>query len=240
GPPPAGPNHLDPDLRPMKELLQAPTDGVGDAIIVPPVLASQFELKIGLLNLVTANSFHRFENDDPHSHIRRFNQDSLNSAAGGNLLTRNTQEALTIIENKSKVRTSRNKPQVSSASGSSSRNDSIIALTKQVEALAPNQSSTDDLLRQLLIQNQNLKRDQEATNQLVQNQIGQLTKALQERPQVTLPSNIVANPQEEIKVITPYSGITLAGPSVPPPPLSSSKEVERDPETTMDQVHISS
>ncbi|GKE69204.1 reverse transcriptase domain-containing protein [Tanacetum coccineum] len=42
----------------MEELLQAPTDGVGDAIGIPPVLASQFELKIGLLNLVTAISFH--------------------------------------------------------------------------------------------------------------------------------------------------------------------------------------
>ncbi|GJZ55006.1 hypothetical protein Tco_0610199 [Tanacetum coccineum] len=72
GPPPAGPNIPAPDLRPMEELLQAPTDGVGDAIVVPPVLASQFELKIGLLNLVTAISFHGFENDDPHSHIRRF------------------------------------------------------------------------------------------------------------------------------------------------------------------------
>ncbi|GJZ57976.1 reverse transcriptase domain-containing protein [Tanacetum coccineum] len=30
------------------------------------------ELKIGLLNLVTAIAFHGFENDDPHSHIRRF------------------------------------------------------------------------------------------------------------------------------------------------------------------------
>ncbi|GKE28296.1 hypothetical protein Tco_1443680, partial [Tanacetum coccineum] len=60
---------------------------------------------------------------------------SLNSAAGGNLLTRNTQEALTIIENKSKVRTSRNKPQVSSSIGGSSQNDAITALTKQVEAL---------------------------------------------------------------------------------------------------------
>ncbi|GKA86408.1 hypothetical protein Tco_0808119, partial [Tanacetum coccineum] len=67
--PPQGPI---PDLRPMEELLQAPTDGVGDAIVVPPVLANQFELKIGLLNLVTAIAFHGFENEDPHSHIRRF------------------------------------------------------------------------------------------------------------------------------------------------------------------------
>nr|GEY34799.1 reverse transcriptase domain-containing protein [Tanacetum cinerariifolium] len=55
----------------MEELLQEPTDGVGDAIVVPLVFASQFELKIGLLNLVTAISFHGFENDDPHSYIRR-------------------------------------------------------------------------------------------------------------------------------------------------------------------------
>nr|GEU99461.1 reverse transcriptase domain-containing protein [Tanacetum cinerariifolium] len=67
--PPQGPI---PDLRLMEELLQAPTDGVGDAIFVPPILASQFELKIGLLNLVTAIAFYGFKNDDPHSHIRRF------------------------------------------------------------------------------------------------------------------------------------------------------------------------
>nr|GEV11322.1 reverse transcriptase domain-containing protein [Tanacetum cinerariifolium] len=40
-------------------------------------------------------------------------QDSLNSAASGNLLERRTQDVLTIIENKSKVRNSRNKSVVS-------------------------------------------------------------------------------------------------------------------------------
>nr|GEX56842.1 hypothetical protein [Tanacetum cinerariifolium] len=40
-------------------------------------------------------------------------QDSLNSAAGGNLLERRTQDVLMIIENKSKVRNSRNKSVVS-------------------------------------------------------------------------------------------------------------------------------
>ncbi|GJW65988.1 reverse transcriptase domain-containing protein [Tanacetum coccineum] len=52
-----------------------------------------------------------------------------------------------------------------------------------------------------------------------------------------LPSNTVPNPREDLKVITTQSGVTLAGPSVPPPlPLSSSKEVERDPESTMDHL----
>ncbi|GJZ46985.1 reverse transcriptase domain-containing protein [Tanacetum coccineum] len=40
----------------------------------------------------------------------------MNAAAGGNLLTKTPRDALTIIENKSKVRTSRNKPVVSKVS----------------------------------------------------------------------------------------------------------------------------
>ncbi|GJW44496.1 hypothetical protein Tco_0073295 [Tanacetum coccineum] len=45
-------------------------------------------------------------------------QDSLNSAAGDNLLERSAQDVLKIIENKSKVRTSRNKPIVSQVKAS--------------------------------------------------------------------------------------------------------------------------
>ncbi|GJV77669.1 reverse transcriptase domain-containing protein [Tanacetum coccineum] len=60
----------------------------------------------------------------------------------------------------------------------------------------------------------------------MQNQMGQLAKALNERPQGVLPSNTIHNPQEDVKLITTWSGITLAGPSVlPPPPSSSSKEM---------------
>ncbi|GJU43270.1 reverse transcriptase domain-containing protein [Tanacetum coccineum] len=51
-------------------------------------------------------------------------------------------------------------------------------------------------------------------------------QALQERPQGALPSNTVANPREDVKVITTLSGITLAGPSAPPPnPRSSFEEL---------------
>ncbi|GKA84531.1 hypothetical protein Tco_0806126, partial [Tanacetum coccineum] len=60
--------------------------------------------------------------------------------------------------------------------------------------------------------------------------------SLGERPQGGLPSNTIPNPREEIKAITTRSGIVLAGPSVPLPPLFSSfKEVERDPKMIMDQ-----
>ena len=45
------------DEIPMCELLQAPIDGYGDAIVVPAIVAENFELKTGLLNLVTSNQF---------------------------------------------------------------------------------------------------------------------------------------------------------------------------------------
>ncbi|GKE41431.1 reverse transcriptase domain-containing protein [Tanacetum coccineum] len=73
------------------------------------------------------------------------------------------------------------------------------------------------------------------------NQMTKMEKDINERPQGVLPSNTIPNPREDVKVITTRSGMTLARPSVPlPNPSSSFKEVERDSETTMDQVHISS
>ncbi|GJV54652.1 reverse transcriptase domain-containing protein [Tanacetum coccineum] len=197
GPPPVGPvpqNHSPPglklqnpapDLRPMEELLQAPTDGVGDAIVVPPFTKITQTIKLNQVphdiiklilfpfslegaartwlekeppnSIITwndlvskfvnqffppsrttnlQNEITRFQqrfsetfteawdgfkdllNKCPHhgfsplhqidmfyNGLNQSDQDSLNSTAGGNLLTRNTQEALTIIENKSKVQT---------------------------------------------------------------------------------------------------------------------------------------
>ncbi|GKB35355.1 hypothetical protein Tco_0880297, partial [Tanacetum coccineum] len=82
-----------------------------------------------------SRDFNKDSIDTFYNSLNQSDQDSLNSVANGNLLTKNTQEALTIIENKSKVQTSRNKPQVTSASGSSTQDAHITSLTKQVEAL---------------------------------------------------------------------------------------------------------
>ncbi|GJY79513.1 hypothetical protein Tco_0485314 [Tanacetum coccineum] len=62
------------DMRTMSELLQTPTEGYGDAIVLPAILAQNFELKVGLLQLVTSSQFHGFERDDPHAHICWFNK----------------------------------------------------------------------------------------------------------------------------------------------------------------------
>ncbi|GKB28176.1 reverse transcriptase domain-containing protein [Tanacetum coccineum] len=62
------------DQRTMAELLQASTEGYEDAIVIPTILAENFELKHGLLNLVTSKQFYGFEKEDPHAHIRWFNK----------------------------------------------------------------------------------------------------------------------------------------------------------------------
>nr|GEU42836.1 reverse transcriptase domain-containing protein [Tanacetum cinerariifolium] len=110
--------------RTMAELLRAPTEGYAEAIVVPPILAEQFELKHSLINMMTTDQFFGLEKDNPHDHIH---QDSLNAAAGGNLLERSTQDVLMIIENKSKVRNSRSKPIVSQVKACDVNSNSEIA-----------------------------------------------------------------------------------------------------------------
>nr|GEW79559.1 reverse transcriptase domain-containing protein [Tanacetum cinerariifolium] len=204
------------DNHTMEEMPQAPTEGYGDAIVVPDILAKIFEIKTGLLSLIQANQFYGFESNNPHDHIKSFNritstlkfrdvpndaiklmlfpyslegaakiwyekepprsiltwgdletfgeawerfkemlrqyphhgfselhqidtfynglneheQDSLNAAVGGNLLRKTLRDALTIIENKLKVRYSQNKPVAfkvgTASSGNSSSTDARI------------------------------------------------------------------------------------------------------------------
>nr|GEV17616.1 reverse transcriptase domain-containing protein [Tanacetum cinerariifolium] len=106
--------------RTMAELLQAPTVGYEDAIVIPEITANNFELK----NV----------ND----------QDSLNSAAGGNFLDKMPRECLKNIESKSKVRQSRAKAVVAKVSTSSSTS----AISFEVVELK-------DLVRALLLDKKN-------------------------------------------------------------------------------------
>nr|GEV61312.1 reverse transcriptase domain-containing protein [Tanacetum cinerariifolium] len=78
--------------------------------------------------------------DTLHNGLNDNDQDSLNAAVGGNLLSKTTREALQIIENKSKVHYSRNKPNVSRMNTASRENvsktdDRIDKLTDQILTL---------------------------------------------------------------------------------------------------------
>nr|GEV69755.1 DNA-directed DNA polymerase [Tanacetum cinerariifolium] len=58
----------------MAQLLQAPTEGYEDAIVVPAIIADNFKLKHGLLTLVQNKQFFGHDKEDPHAHIRYFNK----------------------------------------------------------------------------------------------------------------------------------------------------------------------
>ncbi|GJX43815.1 reverse transcriptase domain-containing protein [Tanacetum coccineum] len=60
------------DNRTMEELLRAPTEGYGEAIVIPEINADHFEIKTNLLQLVQASPFHDFERENPHTHINNF------------------------------------------------------------------------------------------------------------------------------------------------------------------------
>ncbi|GJU57629.1 hypothetical protein Tco_1235395 [Tanacetum coccineum] len=70
--PPPPPPPMD-DQRTMAQLLEAPTEGYEDAIVVPEINAN-FELKHGLINLVQNKQFFGHDKEDPHAHIRYFNK----------------------------------------------------------------------------------------------------------------------------------------------------------------------
>ncbi|GKB85119.1 reverse transcriptase domain-containing protein [Tanacetum coccineum] len=204
------------DNRTMAQLLEAPTEGYEDAIVVPEINANNFEIKHGLLNLVQNKQFFGHDKEDPHAHIRYFNkitstmkfpnvpstsvklmlfpfslegaariwldkeppqsiltwddlvacphhgfselhqldtfynalntndQDSLNSAAGGNFLDKMPRECLKIIESKSKVRNSRSKPVVAKVSASTS-----------TSGISPDVSELKDMVKALLLDKKN-------------------------------------------------------------------------------------
>nr|GFC49243.1 hypothetical protein [Tanacetum cinerariifolium] len=185
------------DNRTMAQLLQAPTMGYEDAIVIPEIAATNFELKHGLINLVQTKQFFGHDKEDSHAHIRylntitstmrvpnqrfdesfseawdRFNdllracphhgfselhqldtfynalnvndQDSLNSAAGGNFLDKMPSDCLKIIEIKSKVRQSRAKAVVAKVNSNSF-----------TPAISSDVAKLKDMVRALLLDKKN-------------------------------------------------------------------------------------
>nr|GEY86504.1 hypothetical protein [Tanacetum cinerariifolium] len=115
------------DNRTMAELLQAPTEGYEDAIVIPEIAANNFELKHAwdhFNDQLRACPHHGFSElhqlDTFYNALNVNDQDSLNSAAGGNFLDKMPRECLKIIESKSKVCQSRAEAVVAKVSTSSS------------------------------------------------------------------------------------------------------------------------
>nr|GEU59003.1 reverse transcriptase domain-containing protein [Tanacetum cinerariifolium] len=141
------------DQRTMAQLLQAPTKGYEDAIVVPAITADNFELKHGFITLVQNKQFFGHDKEDPMlmfvistKKTPCSYQDSLNSAAGGNFLDKMPRECLAIIKSKSKVRYSCNKPVVAKVSTNASTfgvSPDVAELKDMVKALLLDKKTTD-------------------------------------------------------------------------------------------------
>ncbi|GJV95756.1 reverse transcriptase domain-containing protein [Tanacetum coccineum] len=69
--------------------------------------------------------------------------------------------------------------------------------------------------------------------------IGNLLKMNTSSSTGSLPSNTIANPKGDLKVITTRSGVSYEGPPIPPPLSSLPKVVEREPKVTKDTMQLS-
>nr|GEU94471.1 reverse transcriptase domain-containing protein [Tanacetum cinerariifolium] len=114
------------DDRTMAELLRAPTEGYEDAIVILKLAANNFERKHGHHGFSELHQLDTFYNA-----LNVNDQDSLNSATGGNFLDKMPRECLKIIESKSKVCQTRAKEVVKA-----------LLLDKKNQSSAPAQSIT--------------------------------------------------------------------------------------------------
>nr|GEX45400.1 reverse transcriptase domain-containing protein [Tanacetum cinerariifolium] len=117
------------DNRTMAELLQAPTEGYEDAIVISEIAANNFELKHGLIYVVQNKQFFEHDKEDPHAHIHYFNK---------------ITSTMRVPNSKSKVRQSQAEEVVSKVSTSSS----IPSISSEVTELK-------DMVRALLLDKKN-------------------------------------------------------------------------------------
>nr|GEU96887.1 hypothetical protein [Tanacetum cinerariifolium] len=125
------------DQRTMVELLRAPTeDRYKNLLHACP--------HHGFTELNQLDTFYNALNPD--------DQDSLNSATGGNLLERGTQDVLTIIENKSKVCNSQNKSIVSQVKSNYDNSSSSFEIAKLTHAINQQTSAVTTVMTAILKQ----------------------------------------------------------------------------------------
>nr|GEU51054.1 reverse transcriptase domain-containing protein [Tanacetum cinerariifolium] len=187
-------------------------------------------------------------------------QDSLNATADGNLLGKTTREALQIIENKSKVRYSRNKLNVSSMNTTSKENAS--KTDDRIDKLADQISTLVDIFAKKVVTPAPVKAVEGScvtcggnhayyncpntdSNQPsvcvatgTYNQVAPQNRASNYMAppgfapvQNSQNSNTILNPNGEMKAITTRIGVAYEGPSIPTP----KKVVERETEETTDK-----
>nr|GEY30730.1 DNA-directed DNA polymerase [Tanacetum cinerariifolium] len=158
-------------------------------------------------------------------------QDSLNSAAGGNFLDKMPRECLKIIESKSKVHQSRANAVVAKVSTSSSTPD-----------ISSDVAELKDMVRTLLLDKKNQSSAPAPSltpapvKAIEPNYVTYGGAHSYQNWLGNLPSNTITTPKEDLKGITTRSGIAYQGPTI----LTPSKVVKQGTEVTKDQVQTPS
>nr|GEW86205.1 reverse transcriptase domain-containing protein [Tanacetum cinerariifolium] len=186
-------------------------------------------------------------------------QDSLNAAAGGNLLEKSPQDALTVIENKSKCLAVggntfleyRDNIQgyVSAATGNFNQGNPSYRPQGVANQMRPpekikrmNDVSLKAMQNQIDMVKNKLKNEMKTSIQTsLSNQTNEIKNMMASLLQMntastlrsgTLPGNTIANPKGELKAITTRSGLVTKGHTVPNPPKSVNPEEDECVEET--------
>nr|GEY25993.1 reverse transcriptase domain-containing protein [Tanacetum cinerariifolium] len=132
------------DQRTMAQLLKARTKGYEVAIVVPRFDESFSEAWDIFKDLLRACPHHGFSKlhqlDIFYNALNSKDQDSLNSVVGGNFLDKMPRECLAIIESKSKVCYSRNKPVVAK-----------VSMNTSTSGISPDVAELKDVVKALLL-----------------------------------------------------------------------------------------
>nr|GEW49610.1 reverse transcriptase domain-containing protein [Tanacetum cinerariifolium] len=181
------------DNRTMAQLLQAPTVGYEDAIVIPEIAATNFELKHGLINLVQNKQFFGNDKEDPHAHIRYFNK---------------ITSTMRVPNSKSKVRQSRAKAVVAKVNLSSSTlaiSSDVAELKDMVRALLLTGKTSPQLQLHLLLLLQSKQLSPIALPAVVLTRTktvplpAEMFIKITSKRSGTLPSNTITNPKEDLK-----------------------------------------
>nr|GEW63676.1 reverse transcriptase domain-containing protein [Tanacetum cinerariifolium] len=228
--------------RTMEELLQAPTEGYGEAIVIPEILAENFKIKTNLLQLVQANKSYGRENDNPHTHIRNFKRmtatlkyrDVPNDAIKLMLLPYSLEDIARIwgnnFQNNQGYRAQMNNVHIPP----SVPNEFLSYIKLNEIAIKSMQNQINVLRGDFSKQEENLRRN------LNDDMRNILSSFFQNQPSTlgTLPSNTIPNPKGEIKDVTTRS-VAYKGPSIPnESPLE--KVDEQNTKEILDKEHSNS
>nr|GEX71926.1 DNA-directed DNA polymerase [Tanacetum cinerariifolium] len=205
------------DNHTMEELLQAPTKGYGEAIVISEINADHFEIKTNLLQLVQVNPYHGFERENPHTHINNFKRITLtlkfrdvpNDVIKLMMFPYSLEGNARVWENVSKTddRIDKLVDQISTLVDIFAKKVLTPALVKAVDESCItcggahtyyNCPNTDSNQPSVCVAAGTYNQNQASTSG-------------------TLPSNTIPNPKGKIKEITTRSGVTYEGPSIPTP-----------------------